>query len=396
MTRTSFGAALVLLACSSEPSATPAPAPDPATGGVAPAAAGAGPTSPTPPLEPRSRLGLGCAVKNDCAAGLSCVRGVCQKVSFGLTPTAKECVQIDCTTSADCCTNLEAAPEKCRRRPALCLEQLPGCVTKACTRSRECAGGGVCNGHCAVSSGECTGNVDCLANKCVRGSCTLNFTACSSDAECAANACVGGTCACDNPTFTPGHPLCADPECEGACLWSCEDSRCVIPTACSADDDCFGSRPVCVSGRCAECANSADCSVDKVCVDGSCETPCRADSHCGPFEACQAGECLYVGCRSDRECTLVPDVRAVGLAPGVDTRLLRCHTTAGVGRCLIPCQTDAQCAPTEVCSGGLCEYIGCESAAECKTIIGLHDQVSSDEQPWTPTVECRPVAESAP
>jgi hypothetical protein len=392
-----LAALLALQACSPTPDVEPPSAPsnpEPSGGGADSSTAGAGPTTRSARAEPRSRRGLGCSVKNDCAEGLSCIRGVCETVSFGLSPTGKECVQIDCQTRADCCQGRGSQlPEKCRSRAALCLEQLPGCVAEACTRSRDCAGGGVCVGRCAISSGECSGNVDCLANKCAGGACTLNFTACSSDAECAANTCVGGTCACDNPTYSPGHPLCTEPECDDACLWACEASRCVIPTACGGDEDCFGSKPVCVDGTCAECGASADCSFEKVCTLGSCETPCRADSHCGMFEACQAGECLYVGCRSDRECNLVPDVRALGLTSGTDTRLLRCHTEAGVGRCVIPCQTDSQCSATEVCSGGLCQYIGCESDDECKTIVGLHLQVSSKDRPWVPAVECRQAGE---
>jgi hypothetical protein len=387
---------LLLLACSPAPDAEPTAAPSSEAGGSS-SSAGADSGPEAPPSAPaahavkKSGRGLGCTVKNDCARGLSCIRGVCQPPSFGLSPTGMECVQIDCATTADCCQGLTTdVPDKCRSRAALCSELLPGCVAKACTRSSECAGGGVCNGRCAVTTGECTGSVDCLANKCLGGKCTLNFTACGSDAECAANTCVGGTCACENPAFTPGHPLCDDPECEDACLWSCEESRCVIPTKCSVDDDCSGSRPLCVDGDCVECAASADCSFDKTCVRGRCETRCRADANCGLFEACQAGECLYVGCRSDRECVLLPDVGAVGLSPGLDSRLLRCHTEAGVGRCLIPCQTDSQCPPSEVCSGGLCEYIGCSSTEECKTIIGLHGQSSTGERPWIPTVECRP------
>ncbi|MDF3067873.1 MAG: hypothetical protein K0R38_3474 [Polyangiaceae bacterium] len=382
-------ALLALQACSPAPEAEPrSPQPVSSAGGAS--GASAGPTSSTERAARRSRRGLGCSVKNDCAAGLSCIRGVCEPATFGLAATGKECVQIDCSVTTDCCAGPDPqVPEKCRSRAALCSEKLPGCVAEDCTRSRDCAGGGVCTGRCAVSNGECSGNVDCLANKCVSGTCTLNFTACGSDAECTANSCVGGSCACENPSYSPAHPLCTDPECDDACLWSCEDSRCVIPNACQADDDCFGARPVCVEGACAECGASADCSFDKACVEGGCETPCRNDSHCGLFEACQAGECLYVGCRSHRECALVPDVRALGLSSGIDTRLLRCHTEAGVGRCLVPCQTDSQCAPTEVCSGGLCEYVGCESTEECKTILGLHGEVSSDAEPWIPTVECR-------
>jgi hypothetical protein len=147
---------------------------------------------------------------------------------------------------------------------------------------------------------------------------------------------------------------------------------------------------LCVEGTCAECSADADCSFDKGCHSGRCETPCKTDLHCALFEACQAGECIYVGCRSDRECSLIPDLESLGFSAGLDRRLLRCNTNDDdIGECLIPCQTDAQCPATEVCSGGRCQYIGCETSAECKTIVGVHDQVASDEQPWIPSVECR-------
>jgi hypothetical protein len=385
-----------LIAVSGACSATPAD-PPPEVGAMAGAAASAagqgsaGASSPKPAARiKRGRRGIGCSVKNDCAAGLSCIQGVCQPSSFELTPTGKECLQIDCTEAADCCGNLPMeVPEKCRARPSTCLQKLPGCVDKACSRSAECAGGGVCVGHCAVSAGECRGNVDCLANKCIDGKCSLDFTMCQSDADCAANTCAGGNCTCDNPNYSPLSPVCQDPDCAQTCFWACEDSRCVIPTTCSSSDDCFGSKPQCVEGTCVECSISSDCSFDKICVSGSCETSCQNDTQCGLFEACQVGECTYVGCRSDRECTLIPDVRSLALAPGVDPRLLRCHTADGVGRCIIPCQTDSQCGPTEVCSGGLCHYIGCDNNDECATILGVHEQGSTGERPWIGSVECR-------
>ncbi|HEY0463186.1 MAG TPA: hypothetical protein VGC79_03210 [Polyangiaceae bacterium] len=347
------------------------------------------PRARKPPFR-RGALGTGCSVANDCALGLSCIRGLCEVASFGLLPSEKECVQIDCTTTADCCGGLPVdAPEKCRSRAALCLQKLPGCEPNPCTRSSECAGGGVCTGRCLISSGECSGNVDCLANKCNAGKCTINFTTCSSDADCAANTCGGGSCACDNPAYQPTQPVCTDEDCDGLCLWSCESSRCVIPSACQSDAECFGARPICLAGQCVECADSEDCSFEKSCRSGSCETRCQSDANCALFEACQAGQCIYVGCRSDRECSLIPDVNALQLPAGFDPRLLRCNTVAGVGKCLIPCQTDSQCATTETCSGGLCEYIGCETNGECKTILGVHNQGSSDTQPWIPIVECR-------
>lgn len=353
---------------------------------------GGAPAQDPVPSVRRSEIGAGCSVKNDCAEGSSCIRGVCQPVSFPLSASSKECFQIDCAVAEDCCGEggTTAVPEQCRHRGAKCLATLPGCVARPCTRSSDCGGGGVCTGSCAVSSGECTGGSDCLANVCIAGRCSLDFTACRTDADCVPNTCVMGSCACENPSFDPADPVCSDPDCEGQCLWSCEESRCVLPSECASDDDCFGVTPHCVDGTCAECTSERDCSFDKTCIDGRCETRCENDTHCPLFEACHAGECVYVGCRSDRECTLIPAVELLGYAQGLDPRLLRCNTERGIGRCIIPCQTDAQCPPTEVCEGGACRYIGCEEDAECKTITGLHDQTRSPEQPWIPRVECRP------
>jgi hypothetical protein len=349
------------------------------------------PEASAPVTTGRSKRGTACSVKNDCGKGFSCIRGYCQPQSFGLTPSGKECVQVDCAEDADCCGALETeVPKRCRSRAAKCVPELPGCTVKACTQSGDCGGGGVCTGTCVVSSGECTGNVDCIANRCVEGTCSLDFTACDSDADCVANLCINGSCACKNPSYDPADPVCSDPDCDGLCLWTCQDSRCVFSSDCESDDDCFGSTPLCVGGTCVECAESADCSFDKRCIAGRCETPCKSDLHCALFEACHAGECIYVGCRSDRECALIPDLESLGFSSGLDRRLLRCNTDEnGVGECLIPCQTDAQCPPTEVCSGGRCRYIGCETDAECKTVAGLHHQVASDDQPWVPSIECR-------
>ncbi|HET7543071.1 MAG TPA: hypothetical protein VFK05_24530, partial [Polyangiaceae bacterium] len=141
-------------------------------GGVTTAGA---PAANKPKSIRRGTRGTGCTVSNDCAAGLSCMRGLCEPANFGLASSGKECVQIDCTTTADCCGSLSTEiPDTCRNRASACLQKLPGCETKSCTRSGDCAGGGVCSGHCLISSGECSGNIDCLANKCISGVCSIN------------------------------------------------------------------------------------------------------------------------------------------------------------------------------------------------------------------------------
>lgn len=378
-----------------EPSPTtggaPSQLPDPPLGGQ-----GGGTGDGQEVLSARgSGLGAGCSVKSDCHGELSCIRGQCQPAKFEIEPTGKECYVTDCSSDDDCCGGLATEfPDKCRKRAAKCLEMLPGCGEGECSRSSDCAGGGSCFGSCSVTNGQCGGNADCLDNLCVDGTCILDFAPCGSGTQCDANVCVGGTCDCSNPSYEPADPVCTDEECQNLCHYVCEGDRCVLPSDCETAEECFGSAPLCEDEKCVECVSGVDCSFDQVCILGRCETPCEDDGSCAVFEACQAGECIYVGCRSDRECTLLPSVELAGLPPATDPRLLRCNTEDGVGRCIVPCQTDAQCPYTEVCVGGVCEYIGCEFDTECKTILGLHDQQASEETPWISTVECRTSASS--
>jgi hypothetical protein len=166
----------------------------------------------------------------------------------------------------------------------------------------------------------------------------------------------------------------------------------MVDTRCSADTECGATTPFCKDGACAECRTSADCEMEE-CVNGHCGPACETDTQCKVFEACQAGECAYVGCRSDRECVL----NAAEAAPGQDPRLAKCRIAEGRGSCVFPCEIDAQCASSEVCLNGVCEYIGCETASECKTIAGLHDLPEpTPERPWVTTVECRPESAAAP
>src|SRR5690606_20792808 len=147
-----------------------------------------------------------------------------------------------------------------------------------------------------------------------------------------------------------------------------------------------GATPLCGDdGTCVECLADEDCE-DEDCIDGRCGPECKVDTQCGLFESCTNDKCVYVGCETDRECVLS------GHADGCDRepRVAVCHAEGGIGTCVIPCDIDAQCAATEVCLDGVCEYIGCETNAECKAIAGLRNRPRpTDEQPWTTTAECR-------
>jgi hypothetical protein len=334
--------------------------------------------------------GLSCIVTNDCPVGVACANKSCQPSNFEIIGTGKQCHVVDCASQADCCGDMPVEmPEKCLNRDSICFQPtLPDCIATYCTEDADC-GSGTCSGLCSQDAESCMLTADCAANTCDTGeepdTCTVSGADCSSLA-CIANTCSTPICRCANPDYDPADPICSDEDCEGICGFTCEEERCVVDLGCEVDIDCPVTTPFCQEGQCVECKTSEDCEEEVECMAGRCGPECEVDTQCPLFQICQANECTYVGCQSDRECVL----SAGNDDPTKDPRLAECNIENGVGTCVFPCDIDAQCAATEVCLEGVCEYIGCETNSECKTIVGLHDQpLASPERPWTTTAECR-------
>jgi hypothetical protein len=333
--------------------------------------------------------GLSCIVTNDCPAGVACSNKSCQPSNFEIMGTGKQCHIVDCATTADCCGDLPLkAPAKCLGRERICSQPtLPGCTTITCTSDAQC-GPGTCRGTCSLDGELCLTLNDCQPNTCNTSensnTCEVTGADCT-DFTCTTNTCSSPYCRCQNPDYDPTDPICTDPDCEKICGFVCENERCVVDTGCDVDDDCPASTPFCDQRVCVECLTSDDCD-DEQCTNGRCGPECEVSTQCAKFEACMANECVYVGCQSDRECVLSASNRD----PAKDPRLAKCRIENGIGTCVYPCEIDAQCAPTEVCLGGICEYIGCETDSECKTIAGLHNQpLPTELRPWVTTAECR-------
>ncbi len=336
--------------------------------------------------------GLSCIVSSDCPAGIACANKSCQPSNFEIIGTGKQCHITQCATQADCCGDMVLEqPAKCSGREVICSQPtLTGCLVTTCASDADCDGGGTCGGRCSLDGEACLIATDCAQNTCdlslgSPGTCTISGASCTSDVDCAQSTCSVPRCDCTNPDYDRTADICTDEECDSVCGYTCEDERCVVDTSCDQDTDCALATPYCEDAACVECRTSDDCD-DEECIAGRCGPECEVDSECSVFETCQENECVYVGCQSDRECVL-------GLSasnPTQDPRLSVCVVEEGVGTCVFPCEIDAQCAPTEVCLDGVCEYIGCETDAECKTIVGLHNQpVSTDERPWTTKAVCR-------
>lgn len=349
--------------------------------------------------------GLSCMVTSGCPTGVACANKSCQPSNFeDLTGTGKSCHIKDCATKADCCGEKPLKlPEKCQNRDSICkLSTLPGCTSNlTCTTAANC-GPGKCEGYCsAATATKCTTASDCAANTCVTtttGSTTTNTCSvtgfdCTST-TCTTNTCTALRCNCTNPEYLPSSPICSDPDCTNVCAFTCTNDRCVTDTSCTTDLQCSTTTPYCTDGKCNQCRTNDDCK-DEECIAGHCGPACKADTQCALFESCQSGKCVYVGCRSDRECVL--QARAANATPTQDPRLAKCNIEDDVGTCIFPCEIDAQCATTEVCHEGVCRYIGCATDSECTTIAGLHNQPApTPDRPWITTAVCEGEDSAAP
>ena len=363
--------------------------------------------------ETRGARGERCQARNDCEAGLACLGGVCAKNDFGLTVVPKQCDRVECQADADCCGDKpQTAPAKCAARAATCdTPTIPGCVRTTCTSNATCMGGTCATGTCSVVGGTCATDAACK-DTCspVTQTCTKSLGTCALDSDClyyqynATNICQNRQCNCQNPEYNPIDPICIDADCKDVCLLRCQSELCVKDTSCKVNADCtpYGLQ-FCDTGHCVECSKDVDCDATQheTCEKGQCKKPCTKNEECPIFDECQAGDCVYVGCKSDRECILAasgastanPGLGGVVVNSSEDARLLKClpsEADATISTCKVPCENDGSCGSEfEVCDKGYCKFIGCENDEECRSYLGIQNQVTTDAKPFVPTAVCR-------
>ena len=236
----------------------------------------------------------------------------------------------------------------------------------ACTGDDPEARTGAPGESCRARS-DCSEGLACVRDVCVPISASFSVTG----KDCERVECEGDADCCGD--FVPA-PDCdfyemrceADPmDCAGfriycQCNSRCREQLCVdAGPACMADTDCPSfTLPFCAAGRCAECREHGDCPFEgQRCADGRCVTGCAADDECPALQRCEAGGCVPGACSSDRECAF-----ALGDARG------RCVD----GGCLVACTDDLECdlSRFEVCHEGECRFVGCETDAECRALLG--------------------------
>lgn len=346
----------------------------------------------------RGERGESCEARNDCVSGLACINHTCSKNDFDVKSTAKHCDKVDCATNEDCCGGRPTeAPAKCQNRASICSSsQLPGCTSSlSCESDNECGGGECGTGQCSNTFSSCDANSDC-SDTCntSTGFCNQQSgRSCTTSAQCTGT-CESRRCDCTNPQYDPSDPICSDPDCtEDVCRLKCEDEACVVDVSCEEDMDCLGSGTGrhCESGACVECTDDEECTGEgESCVENRCKAACTQNEECPLFHSCTGGTCVETGCTSDRECIL-----AVGRngESGEDARLAKCLPSAAdanVKECKIPCENDGACgSELEVCEGGFCKFVGCDSDEECRSYLGLANETSNPAQPWISKAVCR-------
>lgn len=242
-----------------------------------------------------ARKGEACQTTNDCAGGLACMPGAgesnvgtCVVGVFNVSQTAKECVTIECQQAADCCDD---PPSGCALLKTRCETDLAQDDAAA-------------SPYCAQYALECV--CDATKRDCENGQCVSK---CTDDSSCATSGgkCLGGKCGqCANDDDCKK----GDPTSDLACV----NAKCQPP--CKGDGDCPGFER-CLQGRCMEsgCQSNRECisatrNVEATCgTDGRCIVPCQTDLECGnpkgySFFSCVQGQCLYMGCESDKDCRL--------------------------------------------------------------------------------------------
>jgi hypothetical protein len=294
-----------------------------------------------------ARKGEACQTTNDCTPGLACLpngaSGVCVVGVFNVPQTAKECKVVECQTAEDCC---DTPPSSCES------------TRIACEAERDAGTTGGFN--CTTYEATCVCKTE--ARACESGKCKIK---CVQDSTCTilggAGKCLGGTCA-----------ACAtDTDCRtgGAAADSvCVSGKCQPP--CQGDGDCPNFER-CLQGQCKEggCQTDRECiaatkNVESKCgTDGKCVTPCQTDLECGnpkgySFMSCVGGQCVYMGCDSDKDCRLY---------------LNSCKSTND------SCTSSSQCC-SGLCSGGFCANSGSSGSSGSSGITSKQHIKCLDKQ----------------
>jgi hypothetical protein len=320
-------------------------------------------------IAPHAQGGAGesCASRNDCKDGLACTDNRCVKP--GATSKQKDSGTAmpvvdagggrpgeSCTRRADCQTGNACIDDVCVSEAELPMGTVPstrGDRGESCRARNDCMDGLACINQVCI---EADIMFTVSTKQCVR-------VQCETDQDCCENFVAAVNCASMQKGCKSNHYLCPTFYSQCKCNQVCQANMCTPVTMCMDDTNC-GTTQRCLSGVCAQCKTSTDCTgSDQQCVAGVCRAPCMNNEQCPLFSECQSGKCVAVGCKSDRECYFE-----------TKNQLSQCKDT----KCITPCTEDAMCGDFQVCNQGQCVFVGCETDEECRAMLNVQNVPGGD------------------
>ena len=226
-------------------------------------------------------------------------------------------------------------------------------------------------GESCRATNDCVKDTACLQGVCV----AAEFPIKNSAKECAVIECEEradcNTDKRDNEYCSERWTLCDEHQNSAACYdynrlcldqRDCREERCVslVNRSCVTTLTNYSGNPCDFGYSCV--ANETGSTLGTCTPDDTTEPEeeeeCARDTECPLFNECQEGECVRVGCQSDREC-------ASSLRNG------RAICVKDTGKCTTPCTNDAECNTGTSysfmgCVKKECVYLGCESDEECR------------------------------
>ena len=285
--------------------------------------------------------GGACKAEKTCSGSGECDRGVCREGGCTNKPSCSE--QSDCLRGFECkkgsCVADECAIKKCASgvcrdgacvNPETCSSDGDSCLDGYVCHEGSCVEGEeACNkiecdrGVCSVEEGGCANAESCDGDK----QCLQGFYCDSANDTCVENKCDESQIVCDRGVCDPEAAECKNPDtCDAPkeCMptFACVDNKCVAESEKCGEEGCPGNqacsyKPKKLTAECVEnsekgCGSALDCTGERVCVEGSCQSPssCSNDMHednntkmkaTDYFNAVTAGEVNGTVCSGDTD-----------------------------------------------------------------------------------------------
>lgn len=307
-----------------------------------------------------------CTTNKDCQDPTKpvCSNGICTPKAPECTtdkdcqdPTKPVCNNGGCVAKTpECRANTDCKdPAKPVCTNGVCGPKAPEC--KANTDCKDPSKPVCTNGTCVAKTPECRTNTDCKDPSkpvCTNGTCGPKTPpTCKSNQDCASptplcntttQACVPGECEKDTDCSDPTKSTCVGFQC--------------VPE-CKTNADCASSRPVCEKGRCVAaggCSSDKDCAISS--VGSYCDLSARQCRQCLVDKHCKANEFCDI---QSFTCKAQPDVCKTDTdCKAKDPKLPFCVNA----RC-VQCKGASDCPALNACVAGNCQFVGCSSDTDC-------------------------------